>query len=906
MFMIFEVNRMKMDFTVMKWKLFLVLLFFVGGIGCNKNEKEASPPSPPVKSAVSQNLEPESERGTPESQHSGRDAVEDSGIPTFTTRTEEAEQSPISLEEGFRLRAEENPNPGSSLRLTPGLEPRDIMERMVEEYKSAKSYGDLGLFQLEFEEGEPEDWICTFAYEYPNLVRMEVLAGQMVCNGEYLYGQIYMLDGQVLQLPAPDRITISSLYPDRYLMGAMDLRIPGELFLVPPQVVLLFAKDPLKTLIPEGSAIRFESPDWIEDVPCDRITVEAPAGTRTYWIDRETFALLRVDLPYEMIEWMLNQMNPEQPRKIRSFRLELSKAALNPSISDEGFQIQFPGDAQMLSQLLPWSDYLVGKKIEPYESMKIRSPKGNEIPLSQYSEKVNVLLFWNPKSPHSVPALENLASVYEKYKEDSRLQFIAVCWEDEPPISVDEMNEVLRDQWKIDLPACQLLDTELPQALHLFLVPNLVVLAPDGIVARYFPPGPVEADEIETALKEVLEGNLRVEQIQQQERTLRQEFERMILDLVDSDYFAAPFERQEEDSPIAIQERKLPDSLKFKERFTIRDLKSPGNIHIIPAEKPGEEPRLLVPFEFNSLALITGEGKIERRMRPRSVLTDEPITFLRSALNSEGKRIYVAFSPTLTAGDRIHILDDSFESLGFYPTRREDSGNTIIFDVRLADIDDDSDPEIILSTRDLSEEARRKNSPCSIVALKLDGTEIWRTGDITDPYRLGIAYTRGEPSILAMNATHESALLYELNTKGNRTREIRHQDGFPIVWFEVEDMQGTKNSRLCAQISRFAEDTYIAELNRSGVEDWKYSLIPGVHTVPLERMIAMDLLGDSTKEWVFATPDGVLHFLDWKGKFLDRYAHGKRITGYNGAVFGGKHVLLVCDESTITAYEVED
>ena len=890
--------------------LFFVLAFF----GCKGDEptKETSASPKQGESTSDEKKEPQSPPDifaddplfSPELQAPSTNPEPPKTEPPKETKTatEKAILPPNQpdAEAGFAARALEKPKTGELLKLTLGLTERDILLKMVKEYKAVESYGDHGEFIIEWTDKNLESvaWPCTFAWSKPNFVRMEVSDGKLVSNGKDFFALMPQLYGQVLKIPAPNQLSIAALYPDMNLSGAMDLQIPGDLFWVPPQILLLFAKDPLKTLVPEGAKLSFDKPAWIDDVPCDRVKVEGPAqmGTRIFWIDRKTFALMRIELP-------IAQIPSSERQTISSLRLELADASLNPELEGETFTIEYPENATLVENFVPWPLLVQGKKMENYDSISISSFTGTNIPLSRYSENIVVLQFWSATGSGSAEAMREMYAAYEKKKDDSRLRFIGVCLDPEENVSAEKASQTLTD-WQARLPSCRLPDFQIAESLRLYVAPNLVILAPGGVIARYFPPGPNSEQEILDAIQEVLDGKIDDPTLADSLKTQREEYARAIQEFIESDYYAVsssmtPFEETAEIVP-----QELPKNLRFQKLAEMTELKNAGNITVISRESEGKEPLFLVPFEKNSLALFDSSGKIVNRFKPKSILSSETISLVRTALDSQGKRIYVASAPISEGGNRIHIFDDQFEQLGFYPQTQSDADSLVITDIRLADLDADKDPEIVISALELTQSEIGSGF---VRVIKLDGTVLWENKKIAFPYHLGIAFSEGMPSVLVMNVASQNMTLFEFDAKGNRMREISLKDGNPIGWFVVEDLDGTGNSKICASVPHKDEKNtvHVAEIDRSGNQDWQYPFLVAAHTVPLEYMIAEDVTGDATKEWIFASADGILHFLDAKGKPIDRYAHGKIITGYNVAQIAGRKILTVSDKDSITIYDVE-
>lgn len=611
---------------------------------------------------------------------------------------------------------------------------------------------------------------------------------------------------------------------------------------------------------------------------------------------------MRVDLPIPIDpETQLPDPN------ISSFRLELERAKLDVKLPAATFTIQYPENSLEVEQFTPWAALLQGQTLENFDKISVDSLTETNIPLSDYADKVLVLQFWSTAEEFNKDAVQNMYSVYEKMKSDSRIQFLAVCSDPPDQITNGAVNSLLRS-WNAPMPTCRLPNDELPGRLRLFFAPNLVILGQNGKIARYFPPGPNSPETITQAINEVLDGKIPEHELAKRLKEERKLYQENLQGFIESDYFALPPDPDEEDEDDdTIAPREMPKTLKFEQRGTIQSLRDPGNILVVSREREGDEPEFLVPFEKNRIAILNADCRERLRTQPKVMLSTESITVVRTALDARGKRIYVAAAPRNDGENRIHVFDEKFDSLMFYPQDRNETSSLLVTDVRLADLDGDRDPEIIFSAVELSGDSSENTKVNGFVrALKLDGTVLWNQ-ELTYPYHIGIASSEGKTSVLVMHTPTNQTELNEFDAKGQFMRDIILKDGNPISWFIVEDLAGTGESTICVNVPQRdrLNETFFAEIDRSGNQDWQYPFLSKVHKVPLEYTIAADITGDSTKEWIFASADGKLHFLSAKGKLIDQYAHGKEITGFNVAQIAGRPVLIVADADAITSYEIQ-
>jgi outer membrane lipoprotein-sorting protein len=229
--------------------------------------------------------------------------------------------------------------------------PQQLLEKTVTVYKSASSYSDHGevriIGKMTNSDAEPSPWLCTIAFQSPNKLRIEVNEGKLVSDGEDCFAQIRPLPNQVLRFPTPNYWSLDVLFQDVFLDQAMDLGLPDTILRFPPQLILLFADSPLKTLLPEGSETEFLDPQWIGETPCDVIRVNHSEGNRLLWISRTNQALLRFDYYVEGLPV------PQGFESIQLIRIDLSDAQFNYNITPEAFQMQQPQDAQPVSEFQP-------------------------------------------------------------------------------------------------------------------------------------------------------------------------------------------------------------------------------------------------------------------------------------------------------------------------------------------------------------------------------------------------------------------------------------------------------------------------------------------------------------------------------------------------------------------------
>jgi len=235
----------------------------------------------------------------------------------------------------------ENPN-------TPN--PYAILDQMVTAYRAALSYSDQAtvhiIGKLSQPDAEPMPWNCSVAFQRPNRLRLEVDKGFFVSDGENSCASVRLLPRQILYIPSPEQWTLETLFQDVHLDAAMALGLPASVLRFPPQLILLFANNPLNTFIPKGAHVEWLEQQRIGHALCDVIQVRHVDGSRILWISQENNALLRFEyLPVGLPV-------PEGFDSIEAIRIEMTNAQFEGNFTSETFQIPDHQDWERVTSFL--------------------------------------------------------------------------------------------------------------------------------------------------------------------------------------------------------------------------------------------------------------------------------------------------------------------------------------------------------------------------------------------------------------------------------------------------------------------------------------------------------------------------------------------------------------------------
>ncbi len=322
---------------------------------------------------------------------------------------------------------------------------------MVAAYHKASSYADAGTLHLLAEGGGKKiiDETVNFSLTLvrPNQVRIQGYMATLVCDGKKLYAAIRQLPGQVVVKHAPKRLTLKSLFADRILASGLTQGIAGPM----PQIVLLFADDPLKAMLNEAEEPALSEPGQIGDRGCYRVQIKRPDGTATFWIDQETFVLRRIVLPTEQIR---QDISEQQPVDHVSAIAEFPGAQIDGKVGPQAFAFEVPKDAEIVKFFMaPSPAVLLSKKVPAF---KFLDRDGKPITPQSLAGKIAVLDFWASWCGPCKQSLPNLEKVYQQYKDNPKVAFYAVSVDD-PKVENRELVKLF-DDLKVKAPILR--DTE--------------------------------------------------------------------------------------------------------------------------------------------------------------------------------------------------------------------------------------------------------------------------------------------------------------------------------------------------------------------------------------------------------------------------------------------------------------
>ncbi|NMC19351.1 MAG: redoxin domain-containing protein, partial [Thermogutta sp.] len=589
-----------------------------------------------------------------------------SNVASKGTAAGAAVQSQPGGEGSVPAGAAESPPPPST------QSPEEILQAMVEAYRKADSYADNGKIIIRgmFNDQPVQSQMdYVTAWERPNKLRLICYEGSLVSDGEQVLAAVRTLPNQVLRLPAPAEWTLTGLMQDTVLANGL-MQGPTQGFsLVPPPLVLLLAKEPLKTLLYQAGPPELLPPGTLGTFTCDRIRVTRPDGNAVFWIDRQEHLLVRLEYPIEQIRRAMGA------GRMRDFVIyaEFVGAGLNVTVDPAAFKFEVPTDAKIVDELRPHGYQYLGKQPEPFEFV---DAQGQPLDLPRLAGKPAVLEFWAKNDPYSQYPLKQIQTLLPEYRD--RVQFWAVNVDhvteglDSRAVTNEELQGLLK-AWQVDIPLARDPKNDAERCFSAVYrprggtVPSMVVLGPDGTVQTYHL-GSVQ--DLAERLGSTLDKILSCVDLAQEEKNgfqkMKDELGRLIQEAESNGLYTFPVEEIVGKASVQAAPVSQPERHRLTQVFRCEALKSPGNLLVFDSAGDGSntaDSRILAVEDANTATEIGWDGGIVARY----VLKPTPpdlVDFLRTARDAAGKRLFAAWG---MGGRQLLVFDETFQPVLRFP-----------------------------------------------------------------------------------------------------------------------------------------------------------------------------------------------------------------------------------------------
>jgi thiol-disulfide isomerase/thioredoxin len=768
----------------------------------------------------------------------------------------------------------------SAKSATARLSAEEVLQDMVAAYRAADSYADSGELELRFRYGQDQnvdervDFAVTFVR--PNKLRMHFYQAIAVCDATTLHATVADLDKQVLKRRAPAKLSLEFLYADDALRQALTEQIAGS----SPQLALLLGSDFLNTILSDAKSTALLPVESIDDEPCDRVRITRDDGDLVFWIAQATKTLKRIEFPTRELKKQLDEQVGSPVSDLQLWA-NLRGARLNPRIDDVAFQFEVPADAKIVDRLdlrplmppPPEPSKLLGQKIANFTFTRL---DGSAVTPDVLKGKVAVIDFWATWCGPCLENLPHLNRVYEKYKNDDRVEFLAVSV-DQPDVKPDQLRDAFA-KIGASVPIARDNGQSASQAFQVEGIPNLFIVGPDGTIEdNEVGMNPALADELPQRLQKLLSGQSIHADARERYAQRKAQYEAALKEPL------PPLPEEGTETPqvkAEIAPQSEPTALKLTPLWNNTQIKQPGNVLTIENSDGTRE--ILVHDGWRKVVRLDQQGTIvgEHELEIPQTLV---VSYLRSSLH-DGHRWFAGSASTQR---QLYLFDTALKPVLGYPSDQAE-----VCDVQFVSFDGAQPPLVAVSywgTR-------------GVELIDLEGNLRWKAPGLENVFRLAEAtLASGEkPKLLAAHGRGSVAVF---DAEGKTEKEIAVDKRF-IRAVYAADLNGDGVSELCALAPIDEGRDVLLGLDAAGNELWSYDLPPGVHEQPIEHLTSGQLLGQ-VKQWIICAADGSIHVLSADGKRIDRFNFGAQLTGIAVMPPGEQPTLLVASTSGVTALRVE-
>lgn len=240
-----------------------------------------------------------------------------------------------------------------------GMTAEQIVRRMVEIYHETSVYADEAEYAAHFVDAsdgvERQGLPVTVSVllQRPNRFRIarvepqqdnKFSAAVVASDGEQLEGAISEQEPQRLRLPAPQEVTLDNLAPDPVLEKALFPVPVQDMF---PQLAMLLSDEehPAWPLAARNNLVLLPAkqirPRGGQSLACYRVQMQTTEGPQICWIQKDSFHLLRIEIPAEKLR---QQLYPNQKFIRFAFRFDFFSVTLDTQLPREVFQLDGPPD----------------------------------------------------------------------------------------------------------------------------------------------------------------------------------------------------------------------------------------------------------------------------------------------------------------------------------------------------------------------------------------------------------------------------------------------------------------------------------------------------------------------------------------------------------------------------------
>jgi thiol-disulfide isomerase/thioredoxin/outer membrane lipoprotein-sorting protein len=764
----------------------------------------------------------------------------------------------------------------------------EITEKMLAAYRAAGSYADhatyvqQSVYRGEGVAREQPFFYMTLAFERPNRLRLsfqEAVEGSagsqgfdIASNGVIMRAISGALPRQIQEGAAPAQITPTNLLPDPLLRDVFQHRTLGDVF---PQLAMLLNADDKVQVFPEDESPRLLDKQSLRGRECYRVSTTSTKGTRTFWIDAETYALLRLELP---IDADRDVLDPENQFSKLAVWIDFEDAAFDAKIDAKAFEMEVAKDSQRVRRFVspppPAPPDSLGK---PLANFQFKSLDGNPVTQETLAGKTVLLDFWQVDCKPCKAHTPDLEQVYQELKDEDAFAFYAVNMDG--PRATGEVIARTLSNWGGTMPV--LLDPAESawDSLKIEGTPTLMLLDPKGRLQYLHTREHRDPKGLMALIRRVMSGVDLASAIRAEHHQLTKEYERELAAVAIQDATLDVEVPQPQSS-----EQKLPEKFTAVELWQTKpDAVARPGFSLVIKDKVGNKGALVLDGGQAIVELDANGAAVARHELTDN--TDQAGGFLRIWIH-EADRRYVAASGV--GWQKAYLFDDAWKPLLVFPAERHPG----IADVQLATHGDAGEPRLFVGYW----------GGVGVQGVGLNGRRQWSQRKLDQVVQLTLVPTKPGASAAASEiwCTSNRGTITVLDAEGKLQREFAV--GLrALMHVAIAQVDGAV--RCCGLALETPGQYQAVGFSADGELRWQYRLPAGEYARQVERIQHVALPGGKNC-WMIPAANGMIHWLDHGGKLLDTFAYGEPLTGLSLTNQGDAAILLVSTADKLTAWKL--